>query len=90
MYRLAGQVLRVRVHRRPEPAQSRAEAQLLNPSGGFTLIAAIPPADWHATTPPSADSGEPLYPIAERLLQRAARILAPPAGLDPAATAAGS
>jgi hypothetical protein len=88
VYQLAGQVLRVRVHRQPEPEQSRAEAQVLNPTGGFTLVADTPPADWHPATPTSAQSGEPLYPIAEQLLHRAARILTPPA--DPATTAADS
>lgn len=77
-----------RVHRRPEPEQSWAEAQVLNPTGGFTRVAVTPPADWHAATPSSAESGEPLHPIAEQLLQRAARILAPPA--DPATTAVDS
>jgi len=88
VYRLAGQVLRVRVHRQAEPEQSRAEAQVLNPTGGFTLIAATPPADWHAATPPTADSGAPLHPIAGQLLRRAVRILTPPA--DPTTKRAGS
>jgi hypothetical protein len=88
VYRLAGQVLRVYVHRHPQPAESRAEAQVLNPTGGFTAIAVTPPADWHPATPSSPQSGEPLHPIAEQLLHRAARILAPPA--DEATTAADS
>lgn len=88
VYRLAGQVLRVRVYRYAEPEQSRAEALVLNPTGGFTVLAVTPPAGWHTATPPSAESGEPLRPIAEQLLQRAARILAAPA--DPASNTAGS
>jgi hypothetical protein len=56
VYRLAGQVLRVRVHRRPEPEQSSAEALVLNPTGGFTRVAVTPPADWHAATPSSAEA----------------------------------
>jgi hypothetical protein len=88
VYRLAGQVLRVRVYRHEGPEQSRAEALVLNPTGGFTVLTATPPGDWHAATPPSAESGEPLSAIAEQLLQRAARILAPPA--DPAINTADS
>jgi hypothetical protein len=81
-------VLQVRVYRHEGPEQSRAEALVLNPTGGFTVLAATPPAGWHAASPPSAESGEPLSAIAEQLLQRAARILAPPA--DPAINTADS
>ncbi|WP_432833024.1 hypothetical protein [Dactylosporangium sp. CA-092794] len=78
VYRLAGQVLRVQVHRGPEPEHSTAQAQVLEPTGGFTTVAVMPPADWHPGTPSATDSAQPLYPIAERLLHRATRILAPP------------
>lgn len=51
VYRLAGQVLRVQVYRHEAPEHSRAEALVLNPTGGFTVLTATPPADWHNCDP---------------------------------------
>jgi hypothetical protein len=78
VYRVAGQVLRVRVERDVLPDRSRADAQILNPPGGYTVVADTPWTSWYAPTPSSAADGEPLHPVAEQLLQRALRILTPP------------
>jgi hypothetical protein len=88
VYRVAGQMLRVRVDRDVHAEQSRAEAHILNPPGGYTTVAATPWTAWWAATPPSAATGEALHPVAEQLLRRALRILTPPP--DPTPSSAGT
>jgi hypothetical protein len=78
VYRLAGQVLRIRVRRDVHPDTSLAQAQVLNPPGGYTAVAETPVQHWYPATAADARDGAPLEPVAEDLLQRAARILTPP------------
>ncbi|TQS42827.1 hypothetical protein [Cryptosporangium phraense] len=75
VHHIAGRVLRVDVDRDYYPFQSHARAEILAPSLTWTVLAYVPPAEWHRQTPVRhADAGT-LAPIANLLLERALRIL---------------
>jgi hypothetical protein len=44
----------------------------------WTVLATTPPTEWHESTPLYAADPAPLEPIANRLVDRARRILTPP------------
>lgn len=78
VYRLGGEVLRIRVSRDVHPGISLAQAQLLDPRGGYTTVADIPTQHWYPATPADAADPAALALVADDLLQRATRILIPP------------
>ncbi|NUT51425.1 MAG: hypothetical protein HOV94_29615 [Saccharothrix sp.] len=79
---IAGRTVRAHVERDFYINQSRAVAEVLNDQMTWTSLAADAPSDWwHNTPTPSPDIDNParfLSPVTERLLQRAATILAAP------------
>jgi hypothetical protein len=78
VYRLAGQVLRIRVRRDVTPDASLAQAQVLNPPGGYTVVADAPARGWYPAALANASVEAPLVRVADGLLQQALRILTPP------------
>ncbi|WIV60895.1 hypothetical protein [Amycolatopsis nalaikhensis] len=79
---IAGRTVRAHVERDFYINQSRAVAEVLNDQMTWTMLAADAPSDWwHNTPTPGPDIDDParfLSPVTERLLQRAATILATP------------
>jgi hypothetical protein len=79
---IAGRTVRAHVERDFYINQSRAVAEVLNDQLTWTMLAADAPSDWwHNTPTPGPDIDDParfLSPVTERLLQRAATILAAP------------
>lgn len=79
---IAGRTVRAHVERDFYINQSRAVAEVLNDQMIWTSLAADAPSDWwHNTPTPGPDIDGParfLSPVTERLLQRAATILAAP------------
>lgn len=78
---VAGRIVRIRITRGADPVPSHARAEVLAHNKTWTHLATIPPDNWIATTtPPSptVDAAKELGALAERLIHRAAEILAPP------------
>jgi hypothetical protein len=71
--------LRVRVHRDAYERQSHAVVEVLTPALTWTPLAAEPTGGWYDASPSSYARPRPgasaLYPVADRLLQRARTIL---------------
>ena len=78
VYHVDGHVLRVRVHRDSYGFQSHAVAEVLTPHRTWTVVATAPWTEWHKATPLYTADATPLTPIADRLIERARRILTPP------------
>lgn len=79
IHQIDGLTLRVRVHRDAYAFQSHAVAEVLAPERTWTVIAHTPHTAWHRDTPLVTATAAPLLPVAEQLLTRARRILAPSA-----------
>ena len=79
---IAGRLVRAHVERDYYLNQSHSVAEVLNDQMTWTSLAADAPSDWwHNTPTPGPDIHDPtrfLSPVTERLLQRAAAILASP------------
>ncbi|GAA4898162.1 hypothetical protein [Streptomonospora salina] len=76
---LGGRRVRARIHRDYYPVQSHAVAEVLSDARTWTHLAQADPSGWHADTPdpPSGvDARRELAPLADRLIDRAAAILA--------------
>jgi hypothetical protein len=77
---IAGRTVRACVERNKFIRRSRAVAEELNDQMMWTSLAAEAPGDWWYDTPPSGPGvGDParfLHPVTDRILQRAATILA--------------
>jgi hypothetical protein len=70
-----GHVLRVRIHRDFYGFQSYALVEVFTPGLTWTVLAKTPWTDWHEASPMQATDATPLTPIADRLIERARRIL---------------
>jgi hypothetical protein len=78
VHHVDGHVLRIRVSRDSYDFQSSAVVEVLTPQRTWTVLATTPSTEWHESTPLYAADPAPLEPIADRLVDRARRILTPP------------
>ena len=75
IHHLHGHVIRIRIRRNCQSAESWAVADVLTPGLTWTQLAASPPATWHHKTPAESVTPAALNPIATALLTRALTIL---------------
>jgi hypothetical protein len=75
---IAGHVVRATLKRDFYLDHSRASVEVINDHRSWPLLAEDPASNWwHATPPPRREVDAVLGPLADRLLHRAATILAP-------------